>query len=97
VVKFCPGCGEPVAAGALACDTCGQEWGETGGVVVPRVSPPPLLTVADLTPRDLRREIRWGVFQGFLLIAGIALVIYVAIFLVVVLLLGSGNVHLLGG
>jgi hypothetical protein len=47
------------------------------------------LTVADLTPRQLRTEIRWGVFQGILLVGVIVFFVYLAIFLVIIAVSGS--------
>jgi hypothetical protein len=46
-------------------------------------------TVVDLTPRQLRKEIRWGVFQGILLVAVIIFLVYLAIFLLIAGAVGS--------
>jgi len=63
----------------------------------PPVSPPASFTVAELTPKALRREIRWGVFQGLLLIVGIGLAIYLIVFLLILGLLSSGTASGFGG
>ena len=49
-------------------------------------------TVADLTPRQLRKEIRWGVFQGILLVAVIIFLVYLAIVLLIAGAVGSATV-----
>ena len=89
-MKFCPTCGAGIEPGAESCESCGADLAALsahltevpGPRVVPAATVP--VTVADLTPRQLRKEIRWGVFQGILLAAVIALVVYLVIILLVV-------------
>jgi len=91
-VKFCPTCGAGIEPGAESCESCGADLAAvsahlaevSGPRVVPAATVP--VTVADLTPRQLRKEIRWGVFQGILLVAVICLVVYL---LIVVLIVGA--------
>ena len=92
--KFCPSCGAPAAPGATACAACGQEWDESGGAVAPPIASPAttLVTVADLSPKALRREIRWGVFQGLLLIAAIVLAVYLVVILLALFLFSASSV-----
>jgi hypothetical protein len=73
--KTCPGCGAAVSRDARECFQCHTRFAVTG----------------EFTPKQLRREIRWGVFQGLLLAAGIALSVYVLIFLFVLVLTGVGR------
>jgi hypothetical protein len=91
--KYCPNCGEPVDGQSLECDSCGQRWDERGRFTLgeptwsvdSQVSGGPVSTqrVVDLSPRELRREIRWGVFQGLLLYVAIGLVVYLIVVLIV--------------
>jgi uncharacterized membrane protein YvbJ len=85
-MKFCPNCGAGVEAGAESCESCGVELAVVRSVVdqpgAPWQEPLPS-TVAGMSPRQLRKEIRWGVFQGILLAAVIALVVYVVIVVLV--------------
>lgn len=97
-MKFCPDCGAGVEPGAVACESCGADLAAVGAhptgtsapPVVPAAAPP--ATVADLTPRQLRKEIRWGVFQGILLVGVIIFLVYAAIFLFIALAVGGGTV-----
>jgi ribosomal protein L40E len=73
--KTCPGCGAAVSCDARECFQCHTRFAVTG----------------ELTPKQLRREIRWGVFQGLLLAVAIALSVYVFIFLLVLVLTGVGR------
>ena len=91
-VKFCPSCGTGVEAGAGSCESCGADlvavWASTGQSPLPTATASSYAggepaTVADLTPRQLRREIRWGVFQGILLVGAISLVVYLVVVLLV--------------
>jgi hypothetical protein len=94
-VDFCPNCGTGVEPRAGFCWSCGADL-EGDWVAEPVVAeesspataslPGAAATVADLSPRQLRREIRWGVFQGILLAAVIALVFYLVL---VVLIFGA--------
>ena len=93
-MKYCPNCGAAVEPGAASCESCGAELSAVRDVVTPVVElsasvAPAELTVADLTPRQLRKEIRWGVFQGILLVAVIVFFVYLGIFLVIIAVSGS--------
>ena len=101
MVKFCPSCGAGVEPGAESCKSCGAELAAVQAAIVSPASQPVVAspggarTVAELTALQLRREIRWGVFQGILLVAAIVFLVYLAIFLVIAAAVGSGTV--LGG
>ena len=89
-MRFCPNCGAGVEPGAMTCGSCGADLAtvsahltETSGTPLVPVTAAPA-SVASLTPRQLRKEIRWGAFQGILLAAVIALVVYLVIILLVV-------------
>jgi uncharacterized membrane protein YvbJ len=87
-VNYCPNCGATVESGAASCESCGAELSAVRDVVTRAVEQSAFVapagpTVADLTPRQLRKEIRWGVFQGILLIALIVFLVYLAIFLLI--------------
>jgi len=88
-MRFCPNCGAGVEAGADSCESCGGGLAAVRCVVDRPAAAPmaalPSSTVAGMSPRQLRREVRWGVFQGILLAAVVALVVYI----VVVLLIAS--------
>ena len=96
-MKFCPTCGAGIEPGAESCESCGADLAALsahltevpGPRVVPAATTPG--TVASLTPRQLRKEIRWGVFQGILLAAVIALVVYLVIILLVVGVVSSAG------
>jgi hypothetical protein len=93
-VKYCPNCGVDVEPDAASCGSCGAELSAVRDVVTsadaqPGLVPPAWPTVADLTPRELRREIRWGVFQGILLVAVIVFLVYLAVFLLIAGAVGS--------
>jgi len=92
--KFCPVCGAPAPPGATACEACGQEWDESSGAVAPPIAPSATtaVTVADLSPKALRREIRWGVFQGLLLVAAIVLAVYLVVILLALSLFSASSV-----
>ena len=95
-MKYCPNCGAGVEPGAASCESCGAELAAVGDAVTPAgvtaaFAAPAGPTVADLTPRQLRKEIRWGVFQGILLVAVIIFLVYAAIFLLIALAVGSGT------
>ena len=87
-MKFCPNCGAGVEAGAVSCGSCGADLAAVSAHLLETSAPPVVpaapATVADLTPRQLRKEIRWGVFQGIVLAAVIALVVYLVIVLLIV-------------
>ena len=88
-MKFCPNCGAGVEAGAVSCGSCGADLAAVSAHLTETSAPPVVpaagpATVADLTPRQLRKEIRWGVFQGILLAAVVALVVYLVIVLLIV-------------
>jgi uncharacterized membrane protein YvbJ len=97
-VKFCPNCGAGVEAGAVSCESCGADLAPVSAHVAqtsarsfaPAAGAP--ATVADLTPRRLRKEIRWGVFQGILLVAVIGLIAYLLVIVLVVGAVSSGRV-----
>jgi uncharacterized membrane protein YvbJ len=97
-VKFCPNCGAGVEPGAGSCESCGADLAAVSAHVTQTAAPPVVpvaaapATVADLTPRQLRKEIRWGVFQGILLAAVIGLVVYLLVILLVVGAVSSGRV-----
>ena len=96
-MKFCPTCGAGVESGAESCESCGTDLIAVQTAVAssaarPVAAAPGAATVADLTPRQLRKEIRWGVFQGILLVAVIVFLVYVAIFLFIALAVGSAAV-----
>jgi uncharacterized membrane protein YvbJ len=86
-VKFCPNCGAGVEPGAASCESCGAELGPVQSALARSApaAPAPAIgpAVADLTPRRLRKEIRWGVFQGILLAGAIVLVVYLVVILLV--------------
>ena len=89
-MKYCPNCGAGVEPGVASCESCGTELSAVQTAAVASSDsrsdvsiPDAARTVADLTPRQLRREIRWGVFQGILLVAVIGLVVYLVIVLLV--------------
>ena len=86
-MRFCPNCGAGVEAGAESCESCGTGLAAVRSVVgrpaVPRTAALPSSTVAGMSPRQLRREVRWGVFQGILLAAAVALVVYIAVVLLI--------------
>jgi uncharacterized membrane protein YvbJ len=97
-VKYCPNCGAGVEPGAASCASCGSDLAAVQTVVAPSVTPPVSAgpgaeapTVADLTPRQLRKEIRWGVFQGILLVGVIIFLVYLVIFLVLIAVSGSAT------
>jgi uncharacterized membrane protein YvbJ len=88
-VKYCPNCGTGVEPGTGSCESCGTDLAAVRTAVASSSTEPvamgpgaAVLSVADLTPRQLRKEIRWGVFQGILLVAVIIFLVYLAIFLV---------------
>ncbi len=61
-MKKCPNCGAGVAPGAASCESCGAELAAVKDVATPAVDPTAsvataALTVADLTPRQSRKEI----------------------------------------
>ena len=93
-MKYCPTCGAGVEPGVATCESCGTELSAVRDVVTPAVEASAFVapagpTVADLTPRQLRKEIRWGVFQGILLVAVIVFLVYLVIFLVLIAVSGS--------
>jgi uncharacterized membrane protein YvbJ len=95
-VKYCPNGGTGVEPGTASCASCGTDLTAVQTAVAPSVTQPlgvesgaAALTVAELTPRQLRKEIRWGVFQGIALVAGIIFLVYLAIFLVIIAVSGS--------
>lgn len=95
-MKYCPNCGAGVEPGAESCETCATDLTVVQTAVVSSAAESiavepgaAALTVAELTPRQLRTEIRWGVFQGILLVGVIVFLVYLAIFLVIVALSGS--------
>ena len=97
-MRFCPNCGAGVEPGAGSCESCGADLAAVSSHLLEDPGPPdaPMAaapaTVADLTPRQLRKEIRWGVFQGILLVAVIVFLGYAVIFLFIALAVGSGTV-----
>jgi uncharacterized membrane protein YvbJ len=102
-MKFCPNCGGAVEAGEESCETCGVELAgvsdalgragaPAGAGPAPAVPTPGMVRAGDLTPQQLRKEIRWGVFQGILLAALIVLVIYIVIMLVVFGVIAGGTI-----
>lgn len=95
-MKYCPNCGAGVEPGAGSCASCGTDLAAVQVAVAPSVTQPVFvqpgaeaLKVADLTPGQLRKEIRWGVFQGFLLVGAIVFLVYLAIFLVIAIGVGT--------
>jgi uncharacterized membrane protein YvbJ len=92
-MKFCPNCGAGVEPDAGSCESCGAELTMFSALLSSGPEPPAppaarlpgrdASRVADLAPGELRREIRWGVFQGILLAGVIVLLVYVAVFLVI--------------
>ena len=86
-MRFCPNCGAGVGAGAESCESCGAELAAVRSVVDQPAAAPmaalPSSTVAGMSPRHLRKEVRWGVFQGILLAAAVALVVYIAVVLLI--------------
>ena len=97
-MRFCPNCGAGVEPGAASCDSCGADLAAVSANLAEAPGPPLApaaavpATVADLTPRQLRKEIRWGVFQGILLVAVIVFLVYAVIFLFIALAVGPGTV-----
>jgi uncharacterized membrane protein YvbJ len=89
IVKYCPNCGAGVEAGAYSCESCGAGLAAVRAVVDQPAAPPPAVTVADLSPRQLRKEIRWGVFQGVLLVGAIVFLVYLVIFLIIAIGVGT--------
>jgi hypothetical protein len=81
--------------GAASCESCGADLAAVSSALTEPSGPPVApagaapVTVADLTPRELRKEIRWGVFQGILLVAVIIFLVYLAIFLLIAGAVGS--------
>ena len=95
-MKFCPNCGAGVEPGTESCKSCGTDLVAAQTAIVSPAglsasAPPAGATVVDLTPRELRREIRWGVFQGILLVAAIVFVVYLVVFLVILGAVGVGG------
>jgi uncharacterized membrane protein YvbJ len=98
-VKYCPNCGTGVEPGAGSCESCGTDLAAVRTAVASSSTEPVAVgpedvapvTVADLTPRQLRKEIRWGVFQGILLVAVIVFLVYLVIFLVLIAVSGAGT------
>ena len=95
-MKYCPHCGAGVEPDAASCESCGaslaacrRRWPRPWGSPDARRRTASTGTVTDLTPQQLRREIRWGVFQGILLVAVIVFFVYLVIFLVIVSASGS--------
>ena len=97
-MRFCPNCGAGVEPGAESCESCAADLAAVQTAIVSPASPPVVVspgaaqTVAELTAAQLRREIRWGVFQGILLVAAIVFVVYLVIFLVIAAAVGSETV-----
>jgi len=101
-MKFCPNCGDAVEPGDEACETCGAELAgasasvdrpdaPSGAGPAPAGPVPGAVRAADLTPEQLRKEIRWGVFQGILLAGLIVLVIYIIVMVVVFGVVANGS------
>ena len=94
-MKFCPNCGAGVEPGAGSCESCGADLAAVSTALTESSAPPVVpsgaapVTVAALTPSQLRKEIRWGVFQGILLVAVIVFLVYLVIFLVIIAVSGS--------
>jgi uncharacterized membrane protein YvbJ len=102
-MKFCPDCGDAVEPGDEVCETCGagltgqnavadRSAAQVAGLVAAAPAPGPgAARAGDLTPQELRKEIRWGVFQGILLAGLIVLVVYIIVMLVVFGVVANGS------
>ena len=88
-MKFCPNCGTPVEPGAESCESCGTDLAAAQSVLASStarpvaVEPGAATDVSELSPRQLRKEIRWGAFQGIVLAGAIVLVVYLVVVLLI--------------
>ena len=92
-MKYCPNCGTQLHDDVTGCPGCGGRWDGTGAFAPPPEAPAPPAhanpqgapqrTLQTMSPAELRREIRWGVFQGQLIVMAVVLGVYLVIFLLI--------------
>jgi uncharacterized membrane protein YvbJ len=86
-MKECPNCSAKVHDDVVGCPECGGRWeadgsftGQQTTVVEPLRDP----LVTEMRASELRREVRWGTFQGYLLSAAVLMAIYLVFMLAIV-------------